>query len=613
MSTAYSLRNLCLYLHNEKGKTQIAYQLIQKLRKYLSNLDDISNKLLKDEEELSEIIKEADEYAEQERNNRQADKVYSVDISGDKFVIPPYCTCCLKPTSLTEDVRFAMSRDTFGGTATKTISVHMPICPECLEHRKQFTRKNVWICILCILFGVLASFMTYLGFKADKSNAIFIGAAVTTALYFVITLAIKVTPLSDSHSTRFRSVDISAPLLDEKNRFVSIIPSVTFTFTNWRYANLFQKANASKASSINSSKKINSAKKHSIFRLKKYVLSTLVGILFVSVILSLISININYGDDFSRNFDLRPLFGLKSKAVKMHESKVSIPEIVNYSDSPNFGAMVYADIISIEPFTGIYDSQDMTKRNNAVICEGKTYDGTTVWIYMTIAEYKNNIDDSAFLTYSSRASYHTIEYSPAARIYGSISDADLITPDLSTTISGKKVMKFKGIVLNDTEQMYGKANDGKALVPISVDNGEIFISPDYEGVCPLNFISKTKTDYYIYLEYQEPLYRTVDRRDQLLPDANAPFEEDIAFYLKAGQQVNLKIPFGNYKIYFATGDCFYGKQDLFGPETLFYVSIGGYYFRNEPQYFTGETITLDTTRYGSTDVSLIIDDQFPSL
>ncbi len=99
------------------------------------------------------------------------------------------------------------------------------------------------------------------------------------------------------------------------------------------------------------------------------------------------------------------------------------------------------------------------------------------------------------------------------------------------------------------------------------ENGEVLIAPDYEGSCEIKVIADKETDYYVYLKYiGEPGSSSTGR--ELAEGAEAPYESDLAFYVKAGQWAKEKIPVGTYRFYYATGSDFLGVEDLFGERTI---------------------------------------------
>ena len=51
-------------------------------------------------------------------------------------------------------------------------------------------------------------------------------------------------------------------------------------------------------------------------------------------------------------------------------------------------------------------------------------------------------------------------------------------------------------------------------------------------------------------------------------------KNSFAVYLKKGGKTEFKAPYGNYEIYFATGDTFYGRKWVFGHSRQHYKNNG---------------------------------------
>ena len=147
-------------------------------------------------------------------------------------------------------------------------------------------------------------------------------------------------------------------------------------------------------------------------------------------------------------------------------------------------------------------------------------------------------------------------------------------------------------------------------VPVIVKNGEILISPDYEQVCPFTVEGSSTSDYYIYLKYQKAPVSSKEKRTQK-SGARVPYEEDIAVYLKAGAKVNIDVPIGVYKLYYSTGQVFYGTEKLFGEGSRYYSSDDLLSFYADGEYYQGHTLTLYTVANGNYDTDPIDESQFP--
>ena len=100
-----------------------------------------------------------------------------------------------------------------------------------------------------------------------------------------------------------------------------------------------------------------------------------------------------------------------------------------FSSNSTSGSRVYANIVSIWPAIGIYT--EGSTNYTSFVCECKTSSGSTMWVYMTVTEYKNNFDSSASTSiYSSYAD--EVTYSSSVKIHGTVKKADTIMSGLSS-------------------------------------------------------------------------------------------------------------------------------------------------------------------------------------
>ena len=141
-------------------------------------------------------------------------------------------------------------------------------------------------------------------------------------------------------------------------------------------------------------------------------------------------------------------------------------------------------------------------------------------------------------------------------------------------------------------------------------NGEIIIVPDYECVCPLEVNVENGTDYYIRLKYLREPNSDVGRRLKYL--ASSPYESDIAFYVKSGRSVQIEVPIGVYKFYYATGHTFYGAKELFGNETSRYEAEQELSFYASGNSYGGHSITLKKVPLGNFGTHSVSKNSFPT-
>lgn len=163
--------------------------------------------------------------------------------------------------------------------------------------------------------------------------------------------------------------------------------------------------------------------------------------------------------------------------------------------------------------------------------------------------------------------------------------------------------------------------------PASAYNGEIFVVPSYESLCPLTVSVQGNQAYYVFLDYlYAPSYSTVDRhlegawnsvREELARineeyGVNSSIKSDLAFYISPGSTVEIDVPIGVYRLYYATGETWYGKALLFGEDTATYTSDDLLEFYADDYYYNGVTLELWRQSGGNFDTKSISYDDFPS-
>ena len=166
------------------------------------------------------------------------DMKYLVITNEENTVIPPFCVCCMKPTQTTE--RFiataSETKHSFAGRTktTRTSTAYLPICPECLKHRKQINWANRGIVAAS---SVLAAASTILwAFLFEPTGAFWILPFLTAlVIYVALGMIVRFPPLEKEHSARQYAGWLGGTTMDGSD--------LEFYFTNWQYAKLFEKAN----------------------------------------------------------------------------------------------------------------------------------------------------------------------------------------------------------------------------------------------------------------------------------------------------------------------------------------------------------------------------------
>jgi hypothetical protein len=231
---AHEIRELAVTLHNEFGKTNEALLLTEALKKSFAELPDFSELIGEDIGTLNKLKQEQEAEAQEEQESKirnRMDKMYSVTSCSDSVIIPPYCTCCMKRTSTTEEISTSISEQSGNRKTTRTISLEMPVCSDCLEHRK--AAKNAkWFIVLISVIIAMVSFKLASDLGESQFVIPFFAATIS---YVGLGFAVRLHPLGVEHSTRGKSVWLTGINMTGN--------TTTFNFTNWRYAKLFAEVN----------------------------------------------------------------------------------------------------------------------------------------------------------------------------------------------------------------------------------------------------------------------------------------------------------------------------------------------------------------------------------
>lgn len=141
---------------------------------------------------------------------------------------------------------------------------------------------------------------------------------------------------------------------------------------------------------------------------------------------------------------------------------------------------------------------------------------------------------------------------------------------------------------------------------VKAGNGECFVKPSNEGICPLEVQASSDSDYYIYLKF----FKHSKKTDPSYDFSN-DYGNDIAFYVKAGQVVDIDIPVGIYIFYYCTGKTFYGPTHLFGDDTISTKASNLMEFYVDDSGAVGKTITLYPVPDGNLHTQSIDYTDFP--
>lgn len=78
----------------------------------------------------------------------------------------------------------------------------------------------------------------------------------------------------------------------------------------------------------------------------------------------------------------------------------------------------------------------------------------------------------------------------------------------------------------------------------------------------------------------------------------------IRLYVRAGATVEIPVPLGEYRIYYAHGSAWYGEEALFGPETAYYQFDDTYLFKKTTKGYSRWSVS-------SSDAEPVSESEFP--
>lgn len=369
----YELRNLALFLHNEKGKSEEALTLVNAMKDVFAELGVLVDTFEEDSDALEELVqgeREANEIMDE--MNSLLDLSKSIQVSPSRY----------GPDGITKFNNRVIALD----KNMKTIGLDAETLNKIRES-------------LCYMARSLAIELH------NKWHETSLALSITSALR---------NEFSDLPSVKSQ--------LDEDYRVLS--QQAVFSRSN--YSSTRTTSTSTSSSTSTSRSNSNSGGLGCGGRL---VVGLILLIIFGFVIYSASNGN-------SSNSS--------TKTSSTYSSTTSTPKPttdteVEFSNSTTtVGQKVYADIVSIFPDYGIYTEGSIDYSH--FVCSCKTSSGSTVWVYMTVSEYRVNFDSSASSSvYTHSAEEVTFSYSK--RIHGTVKRAESILTGLSKD-TGTVVIDF---------------------------------------------------------------------------------------------------------------------------------------------------------------------------
>jgi hypothetical protein len=151
------------------------------------------------------------------------------------------------------------------------------------------------------------------------------------------------------------------------------------------------------------------------------------------------------------------------------------------------------------------------------------------------------------------------------------------------------------------------------LIPVR-EPASGYVFEDFDGLaessCPLTVKASSSGCFYIVIDpVSMPFYGTSEF-DRMTHDMTVEYCE-VRIYLHSNSTVDILVPPGEYEIYYAIGDTWYGEDLLFGPDTQYYKCDGTFVFTEESDGYSGWTLTLETVYGGNLDTDVISEMEFP--
>lgn len=133
---------------------------------------------------------------------------------------------------------------------------------------------------------------------------------------------------------------------------------------------------------------------------------------------------------------------------------------------------------------------------------------------------------------------------------------------------------------------------------------------DFDCLAPLSIETTGDGGYYFVIDPLKFPAPHDDEAGKIYADIMAKYSY-FRLYIRAGSTVNIDLPLGEYEVYYAHGSSWYGEEDLFGPETVYYKCDDTFLFEETATGYNGWTISLALTPNGNLDTDLISESDFP--
>lgn len=130
-------------------------------------------------------------------------------------------------------------------------------------------------------------------------------------------------------------------------------------------------------------------------------------------------------------------------------------------------------------------------------------------------------------------------------------------------------------------------------IPVSLpENGQILYENGWDRVAPFSVVTRGEDNFLIKLK------------------TSTGTQDILTFFVRAGETVEIDVPLGNYTLYYATGETWYGEDILFGESTLYYKADDLFDFYEEDGSINGWTVELYLQNNGNLSTESIVPSEF---
>ncbi|QUO37924.1 J domain-containing protein [Dysosmobacter sp. Marseille-Q4140] len=138
----------------------------------------------------------------------------------------------------------------------------------------------------------------------------------------------------------------------------------------------------------------------------------------------------------------------------------------------------------------------------------------------------------------------------------------------------------------EPKEAAGVSSTGGKLVPHSEPlpfTGQILYENGWDRVAPFGVVTRGQENFFIKLK---------DRTGK---------DDILTFFVRAGETAEVDVPLGTYTLYYATGEFWYGEEELFGESTARFRAEELFDFYEEDGYVNGWTVELYLQTNGNLD------------